>query len=656
LELNHFNHEYTGGSPDIPKSVGDRYYGQDMARDFWFLYSVPAYLLKQMYKTFPALLKDSYITKGTLYTDLNIPVALGIVEKDVSVPDDFSSIPPTAKTVSAVVMVESAAEADFDISATATLNGIATNYVKLSYAETDGGTRNRAKKAGSYAYEKEPDYLITVNTTAPTTAEVVLAEIIGDGATFLSIKRKTRTPQLNDPYDYVIRTQSDFNQAINRFSANTYKFNEDLKSIKVMDLVGGYSATNFLESGDTYASTLDTNNCIKIDFDPDAYITDQNTRIIFSFVTANGVYNNIKIKGSGGAASVCPYSFYISNDYITLNNCKAVDRKSSVAFAVFYANPTYEKTTSLNGCAVINCQSSNSLYCFKGIYNLSNCKASDIITGNDFYGAYECYNISLFKIYNISSGGGSQVCGMYGCRTISSCDIQKIDVTGGAPILYGFRSCANISNCYIADLDNNFNSIHAVSYCNEVSSVKVYDLDSTGASIWGFDSCYQISACTLENITTLGGAIYGFDSSRRIASCHAKNLTGTGGPVYGFAACFHLSSCMAEGIYSGSNDAYGFSSCSNLTCCSVDGIAHTGSVAGMSAYGFKGCTLISSCYAAGIATNGAGGIANGFNICSYIAATVTLMAANAGNTYVDTDDASVAIKVSTPNSTDNKWT
>jgi hypothetical protein len=63
--------------------------------------------------------------------------------------------------------------------ASATLNGIATNYVKVRYNELDGNTRARAKSSGTYAYETVPSFTFVVDTVAPTIYDLCLTTFVG---------------------------------------------------------------------------------------------------------------------------------------------------------------------------------------------------------------------------------------------------------------------------------------------------------------------------------------------------------------------------------------------------------------------------------------------------------------------------------------------
>lgn len=200
--INHHNYDYDGGAPNIPLAIGDRYYAQDLARDFWYMLNESSNV-KELFDSFPVLLDDGSISQGTDFQKIDLGIIRGFVEYNVTIPADFSSIPPTDTTEDIILFVESTAQTDLDISATATLDGASTNYVKLRYVETNGSSRARAKKAGSYNYEKVKSFSIIVDTTAPTDYDIVIGTIVGDGSSFMTIVNYEKTSMI----DYSSRTE-----------------------------------------------------------------------------------------------------------------------------------------------------------------------------------------------------------------------------------------------------------------------------------------------------------------------------------------------------------------------------------------------------------------------------------------------------------------
>jgi microcystin-dependent protein len=190
--MNHHNFEYSGG---IPRYVGDRYYGQDRARDFWAGFDKVGQALAALVGEGNIYLRGEDITEGSSKTEIDIPAQFALVKYGVTIPLSYATLPPTTTTKQIRLPVETEAETDFNLTtAGATLDGVTVNFLKLAYTETDGNSRNKAKiePPVSYPYERIPGYIITCDSTAPTANEVTIAEIVGDGSTSLAITMETR--------------------------------------------------------------------------------------------------------------------------------------------------------------------------------------------------------------------------------------------------------------------------------------------------------------------------------------------------------------------------------------------------------------------------------------------------------------------------------
>jgi len=69
--INHHNLTYEAG-PTFPTAIGDRLYTQDYARDYWSKIDDAGLKVAGGFDSFPVLLKDSNVTKGTLWTDIDL--------------------------------------------------------------------------------------------------------------------------------------------------------------------------------------------------------------------------------------------------------------------------------------------------------------------------------------------------------------------------------------------------------------------------------------------------------------------------------------------------------------------------------------------------------------------------------------------------------
>lgn len=186
MALKHFNHKYSGGSPDIPLNIGDSYFAQDMARDFWFLRDQIGKSVLDLanYPFLPILLRQvdfNFQSSG----HINIGSGIGYVQHPgVKVPGSPWTVPPSVNTEYPIVRLSWGFIYDsIDWTGSPTLDGTTINYVKLRYKETDGATRTRTKKGGSYSYEIEPSYEVVINSSYPTNADLAVAAFKGTALT-----------------------------------------------------------------------------------------------------------------------------------------------------------------------------------------------------------------------------------------------------------------------------------------------------------------------------------------------------------------------------------------------------------------------------------------------------------------------------------------
>ena len=181
MALKHFNHKYSGGSPDIPLNIGDSYFAQDMARDFWFMRD-------QIGKAVVGLISD--LGAGVLLKQVSVSfpssgqvsvgVGFGYCKHDIKVPDSPWTVPPPVASENAIVRISWDAITGYSgWTGSPTLDGTTLNYIKLRYAESDGATRTRTKKGGNYSYEITPSWSMVINATPPTEYDVLVGVFLG---------------------------------------------------------------------------------------------------------------------------------------------------------------------------------------------------------------------------------------------------------------------------------------------------------------------------------------------------------------------------------------------------------------------------------------------------------------------------------------------
>lgn len=192
--MNHHNFKYNTEASPYPLAVGDRYYAQDMLRDFYYKMHATGQVILDTEGAVPIIMSGGVAAKGTGNT-LNISECLGYVYYEVSVPDDGSLIPATVKQEDIIARVLAETQTDMSVP-DAVLDNVTTNYIKLRYAEADVNTRARAKKEGSYVFEVSPSYEYIVDEVSPTDYDIVLGEFISvAGAIPATIDTSNRTTQ-----------------------------------------------------------------------------------------------------------------------------------------------------------------------------------------------------------------------------------------------------------------------------------------------------------------------------------------------------------------------------------------------------------------------------------------------------------------------------
>lgn len=146
-----------------------------------------------------------------------------------------------------------------------------------------------------------------------------------------------------------------------------------------------------------------------------------------------------------------------------------------------------------------------------------------------------------------------------------NCSAYTLD---GTAKLYGFKDCYNLQNCLAYDLDISGDGVNeyvdGFRDCQQLSACMAYDINNNGAGVTndarGFDTCYQLSACMAYAIDTNGGFSNGFISCYQLSACQAKDIDSSNYNAVGFNYCFQFSACLSDDI-DASGTAYGFYQC-----------------------------------------------------------------------------------------------
>ncbi len=186
------NQNYIGA---IPSKLGDRYWGQDHCRDWWYQLDQIGLSNKDLLDSVPCILSNGWtnVVQGAGDT-INVAKMHGLSKLAVEIPDSFASFPPTKKSrdVEAIRVEHPAAATNLPVTggqvndnlyANATLNGVTLNYVKIRFKELSYEIRTKAKSpADLWDYAVTTSYEIRIEPTAPTDYEIKLGSFIGIAA------------------------------------------------------------------------------------------------------------------------------------------------------------------------------------------------------------------------------------------------------------------------------------------------------------------------------------------------------------------------------------------------------------------------------------------------------------------------------------------
>ena len=345
-------------------------------------------------------------------------------------------------------------------------------------------------------------------------------------------------------------------------------------------------------------------------------------------------FRGVYIKyATGGYACSGVSSFLSGGDtwgYIETNNCARLvceagatfDFSATVGYLKVNTDDGYYENVSVVGDGGVGALTQSFLLVAYRV-KFNHCNTNTRNSSTTFVG----FQGSGTALHNITS-------------SYNGCSTYTLDCSA---VLIGFKDCMNLSNCNVYDLDGS-SAIYGMQACFNISSSYVYDLESSGDHVRGFLSCYQVSACKVSAIDTVavGKDANGFHTCGQVSGCHATNINAAGatGDANGFFNSNQISGCNATDI-NAVQDADGFISCNQISACQALDIDSSGG----NAEGFGNCKQLSSCIASGIT---ASANAYGFNNCDYGAAIYTLEAVNPNNDWMDTVDAQITNKVSTP--------
>ena len=359
------NHDYSG---EFPKTVGDRYYAQDLGRDFNYLLDQTGLLLSDFSGMLKGIQNGWYPnTVGALNDCINITAGVGYAPYNVTVPGTPFIIPPTPVTETmSLIRIFSALVNNFSlVTSGATGNGSTPNYLKIKFSYSDNDTRTRAKKAGSYYYNQTPSYTITCDATPPTSKELCLADIVWNSVSHaITITYTDRTVPINVGDATVVITPSGgddgvlFNNIISWLSVigggsikmqkGTYLISTQINWKSKINLIGQGNNTIIKRNSSTPTQLFYIDNAITdytlSDFSIDGnglVYTPANSYGIYCLnntSNTNGKYKNIYSFNHVGASS--------QNDFV---NCQLMEN----CIGISSGNPYYNCGYMLNYSAFV---------------------------------------------------------------------------------------------------------------------------------------------------------------------------------------------------------------------------------------------------------------------------------------------------------------
>jgi hypothetical protein len=207
----------------------------------------------------------------------------------------------------------------------------------------------------------------------------IITNILGttniDNANIGTIKAETIiSSNLNS---YLISSQKEFNLIISRVSANIYKINNNIKSVRLQYLAGGYftyGATSFLTGGDTWGK-LQTNECVNFILENGTYFNIGDNPFYIESNTERGLLKNVDLCGIGTTDASLTASFLLNADYVTYDNCITRNRKTNNPFAGFVESTTasHNNTAAYRNCKTYNLSGAGYRNGFSFCQNIRDC-------------------------------------------------------------------------------------------------------------------------------------------------------------------------------------------------------------------------------------------------------------------------------------------
>lgn len=355
----------------------------------------------------------------------------------------------------------------------------------------------------------------------------------------------------------------------------------------------------------------------------------------FNLLLTRVAANQYKISDSTLSLEVYPLSggYQVSGalsggdtwGYIETNNCVSIEFKGGAiidfenerGYIEVNTDDCYLRNVDIRGTGTVASAIVQSYLLNANRVVFDNCKCSNRLSSTSMTG------------FQGSSTAAHNLMSRYNC-----CSIFSLSVTGGN--LFGFQDCKNVQSPIIFDLESNGN-VFGFTSCRNIGNFILNKID--GFAVTGLSNCDIVIGGTIEDLDATTSSAKAMNQCKEVIGLDIMDIQGATTAV-GMESCLQIAACQIVNI-DGDTDVYGMDSCSNISGIRISTVD---SASGL-AVGLNDCLQLSSAYIQAITGSTAG---DGMRGCTYGAAINPTEATNPSNDWIDSSDAAITNKVSTP--------
>lgn len=534
--LAHQNHKYNGLPVNVPMSVGDRYYAQDMARDFWYFMNALGIHLSTVMQQKEGVISGCEIKQGA--TPATFWLSAGICMAMIPVDTANGGWPPTPPDVIEQVIepqlfqvgnVGVPVEVPLSMFPGIVANGSTFNYLKARYVDNEtGDIRVKARSGGSYNYLTTPSYTLTCDPSLPTSGdgEVVISTFIVDsGYSALAILAPTQIT-VEGKWDYIIDSNDKLDTLISMSQSNHTEPAYLRILVKRGNWQNGMDVISGLPSGT--AINLSTLGCRYFYGEPGSNITFAfNDALTHSCIGYNGMRPNWGMMG------------VIENiDILTLNTSGG----ETIGFRNC-ANISKCRVKSMTAGA--GGQNYGFSFCERVVDCLTTFEAG--VSGSTYIGFNQCNDVTGCMVQYDSYGYNPAFTGFNACDGVANSRILSMHYMANSALSYGFTGCHNLTNCDIQFSGGMVFTAQGYSNCHRIANCNVLISSQAATESIGFSMCTQINGSTADITTNVTGG-----TSVGLKNCDLCNLcevafSGDATLSTGYRGCTNVSNSIGTG-------------------------------------------------------------------------------------------------------------